>query len=251
MMLLSFREGPPPRGWFFVVSEAPGPRPDDRAYSNAKPEKFQLPARSLGYRVVFDYRINQLGIQESARGFIQVDGAWYCSSMPDILINATLDFRKGLISEEMCATRIEERRLYKALPKGKPDHEGYQQFMCPAAGNCPVARCENKPKSMRSPKPVPVRITLKPDVRANPPGACTQQSVMIAPEIGAKFAQDLHYGSPDWKAMYGMRNVVEGVNGYLKTGPTRRSPTRCGGGSSGWPHRACSAPFCSSRRTSG
>jgi hypothetical protein len=24
MMLLSFREGPPPRGWSFVISEAPG-----------------------------------------------------------------------------------------------------------------------------------------------------------------------------------------------------------------------------------
>ena len=54
----------------------------DRAYSSAKPEDFQLPARSLGYKVIFDYKIDQLGIKDEAQGFIQVEGAWYCPSMP-------------------------------------------------------------------------------------------------------------------------------------------------------------------------
>jgi hypothetical protein len=190
----------------------------DRAYSSAKPEKFQLPARSLGYHPNFDYRIDQLGIKASAAGFNQVEGGWYCPSMPDELTYATLDLRERRISEEMYDARIEERRLYEARPKGRPDPEGFQRYMCPASDGCLVARCENKPGSMRSPKPVGVRITLKPDVRANPPKACRQQSVMIGPEAGAKFAQDLHYGSPEWKALYGMRNLVEGVNGYVKDG---------------------------------
>ena len=190
----------------------------DRAYPNSKPENFQLPARSLGYEPVFDYRVDQLGIQAEARGLIQVEGGWYSPSLPDNLISATLDFREGRIPEETYDARIEERRRYRARPKGKPDADGYQRYMCPASDGCLAARCENKPESMRSPKSVPLRIELKPDLRSNPPKICTQQSVMIGPEVGAKFAQSLHYGSPEWKAAYGQRNAVEGMNGYVKDG---------------------------------
>ncbi|MHB1777967.1 MAG: hypothetical protein ACYCU7_18570, partial [Acidimicrobiales bacterium] len=40
----------------------------DRAYSNSKPEDFQLPVRAMGYRPVFDYRVDQLGLQGSHNG---------------------------------------------------------------------------------------------------------------------------------------------------------------------------------------
>lgn len=39
------------------------------------------------------------------------------------------------------------------------------------------------------------------------------------PEAGAKFLQKLHYGSPEWSAMYNtLRNTVEGFNGVAKDG---------------------------------
>ena len=38
----------------------------DRAYSSAKAEDFQLPARALGYRLVFDYKNDQLGVKASS-----------------------------------------------------------------------------------------------------------------------------------------------------------------------------------------
>jgi hypothetical protein len=47
-----------------------------------------------------------------------------------------------------------------------------------------------KPESMRSQKSVSVRIMLKPQI-ASPPKACSQQTVTIAQEQGAKLAQDL------------------------------------------------------------
>ena len=40
----------------------------DRAYSNSKPEKFQLRARALGYDHVLDYRDDELGIRDSYEG---------------------------------------------------------------------------------------------------------------------------------------------------------------------------------------
>ena len=46
----------------------------DRAYSQAKAEDFQLPARALGYKVVLDYKIDQLGRQGSFAGMVLVDG---------------------------------------------------------------------------------------------------------------------------------------------------------------------------------
>ena len=67
----------------------------DRAYSNAKAEDFQLKVLALGYRPIYDYQITQLGIMTSYQGFLQVDGGWYCPSMPKPLIDATIDFRKN------------------------------------------------------------------------------------------------------------------------------------------------------------
>jgi hypothetical protein len=34
----------------------------DRAFNNSDPDDFQLPIRTLGYKAVYDYRVDQLGI---------------------------------------------------------------------------------------------------------------------------------------------------------------------------------------------
>lgn len=48
---------------------------------------------------------------------------------------------------------------------------------------------------------------------------CVQQSTTYPPEAGAKFAQDLPFGSTEWTATYhGLRNAVEGINGVAKDG---------------------------------
>ena len=39
----------------------------DRAYTQALPGRFHLPARALGYQPVMDYRDDQLGIQANTR----------------------------------------------------------------------------------------------------------------------------------------------------------------------------------------
>ena len=40
----------------------------DRAYTQALPERFHLPARALGYHRVMDYRDDQPGIQANSQG---------------------------------------------------------------------------------------------------------------------------------------------------------------------------------------
>jgi hypothetical protein len=50
-----------------------------------------------------------------------------------------------------------------------------------------------------------------------PPRLCTQTAITIAPDIGARYRQDLPYGSPAWHARYAaLRNTIEGLNGYAK-----------------------------------
>ena len=71
---LSSVVGPgPPRG---IIWPGTGPTP------TASPSDFQLPARALGFNLVLDYRINQLGLQDTFAGMIQVDGNWYCPGCP-------------------------------------------------------------------------------------------------------------------------------------------------------------------------
>ena len=54
----------------------------DRAYTQALPTRFHLPARALGYKPVMDYRADQLGIQANACGALLVEGTWYCPPCP-------------------------------------------------------------------------------------------------------------------------------------------------------------------------
>src|SRR5664280_692425 len=69
--------------------------------------------------------------------------------------------------------------------------------------------------------PTRLRIPVTAAVTDHPPPICTQQSVTVPPEAGAKFAQPLLYGSDEWQAAYAtLRSTNEGMNGFLKDGAT-------------------------------
>jgi hypothetical protein len=76
--------------------------------------------QALGYRPVYTYRSDQLGIQASAHGAIMVEGSWCCPSMPSPLINATKDLHADKIDPETWAKRITAREPYRLPRKGKP-----------------------------------------------------------------------------------------------------------------------------------
>ena len=112
----------------------------DRAYTNAKPENFQLPARAMGYEVVLDYGKDQLGVQDSFNGMLLIEGAWYCPSIPEVLITATIDVEEGRIDEPTYRARLEERWHYRILSKAGADGGGHSRERCPASNPSPVAR---------------------------------------------------------------------------------------------------------------
>jgi ferric-dicitrate binding protein FerR (iron transport regulator) len=50
-----------------------------------------------------------------------------------------------------------------------------------------------------------------------PPKICRQTAITTPPDTGARYRQDLPYGSPAWHARYAtLRNTIEGLNGYAK-----------------------------------
>jgi len=191
----------------------------DLAYTQSKSEDYQLPARALGYEPVHDYKIDQLGLQGSYEGMILVGGCWYCPAMPPSLVNATRDLRNGLVDEATHAARIEERRAYQVRRKGKPDADGHVRVYCPAASPNPVVRCELKPASEGPSGKVKVRIPVTDVLTTHRPKICSQQSITLPPEAGAKFVQILPHKTPEWQKVYGtLRNGVEGMNGFVKDG---------------------------------
>ena len=191
----------------------------DRAYTNAKAEDFQLPARALGYQLVLDYKIDQLGVQDSFQGTVLVDGAWFCPGMPESLVTATRDFRNGLIDETTYRARLAERGKHVILSKERPDDQGHLRLRCPASNPNPVVRCELKPRSENPSTRGRPRISVTNALQNHTPKICAQQSITVPPEAGAKFAQSLLHESEEWHAVYDtLRNSVEGMNGFVKDG---------------------------------
>ncbi|AXT86253.1 hypothetical protein C6I20_14400 [Aeromicrobium sp. A1-2] len=170
----------------------------DRAYySGAKTEHFHVFASAMGFKPVTEYRVDQLGKQDDYRGALQVDGWWYCSTMPKNLISATKDYKDGLIDKKTRNKRVEARRKYAAIRKSRPDSEGVTRWS----------------------HPVNLGHRCNPD-RKDADLFCTQKTISIPLAAGLKHAQEFQFESPEWKAAYNLRTTVEQANGGLKRGST-------------------------------
>jgi hypothetical protein len=185
----------------------------DRAYTQALPDRFHLPARALGYRPVMDYRDDQLGIQANTGGALLVEGSWYCPALPGPLITATAELRGHAITRELYDQQITARASYQLKRKDGPDADGYQRLSCPATGSHPGLICPLRKTSL-SPRDGRPKVLQPPQ---EPPRLCRQTAITIAPGIGARYRQDLPYGTSAWHARYAtLRNTIEGLNGYAK-----------------------------------
>jgi hypothetical protein len=185
----------------------------DRAYTQALPERFHLPARALGYKPVMDYRDDQLGIQANTGGAILVEGTWYCPALPGPLITATASLRGHAISRDLYGQQIAARAAYQLKHKDGPDADGYQRLSCPARGSRPGLMCPLRRASL-SPRDGRPKVLQPPQ---EPPRLCCQTAITIAPDTGARYRQDLPYGSPAWHQCYAtLRNTIEGLNGLIK-----------------------------------
>ncbi|MEE1794537.1 hypothetical protein PUR28_27820 [Streptomyces sp. BE308] len=187
----------------------------DRAYNAALPEAFHIPVRDLGYRPVWDYRIDQLGVQDTHAGALLVDGTWYCPHIPHPLTTATADLLTKKIDKSTWRARVDARTSYRLRPKAAPDHRGARRMLCPAAGTHPTVACPVKRKSLgRDPRLPLIDPTPNP---AGHPEICRRESLTFARDTGIRHWQELDHGRADWVHHYfRLRNRVEHFNGYAK-----------------------------------
>jgi hypothetical protein len=165
------------------------------------------------------YKITQLGVGGEYEGFLLIEGDFYCPSIPEVLINATKDWRERSIDDATYHKRLQERWKYRARRKARPNEQGDVRLQCPAAGNSPCARCPLKVASMTSKTRVKLRIHPKVRVEEAPPPCCTQQSITVPITAGTRYRQDRLYGSEEWRSLFQPgRSQNEGFNGYLKDG---------------------------------
>jgi len=185
----------------------------DRAYTAALPERFHLPVAALGYSLVMDYRVDQLGIQANSGGATLVEGTWYCPSIPDALLSATADLRAGTIDRVTYQARIAARADYRLKRKDGPDADGYERRSCPALGDHPRLMCPLRESSL-SPRDGRMKVL---DPPAEPPKVCGQTAITIAPDVGVRHRQTLSFGTEQWARRYAtLRNTIEGLNGFVK-----------------------------------
>ena len=185
----------------------------DRAYSQALPEHFHLPVRALGYSPVMDYKVTELGRQANSQGAVMVEGNFYCPAMPEELVSASSDRRAGRVDDATYKARTSAREQWRLVRKQGPDQDGYERFACPAQEGHPHLCCPLRPSAVTAALGR-VPVLSPPEL---PPKICTQSSVTIAPDIGARHRQDLPFGSEEWARTYAAyRNTIEGWNGYVK-----------------------------------
>ena len=109
-----------------------------------------MPATALGYKSIYDYRSDQLGVKGNFQGFLLIEGACsdnrrrpYCPNIPEALVNATADYRQHKIDEATYRARL-EGAMELPGPSGRAalTPRVTSASHCPAAGSWPAARCE-------------------------------------------------------------------------------------------------------------
>ncbi|MEO9322286.1 hypothetical protein ABFT23_02270 [Nocardioides sp. C4-1] len=222
-----------------------GPVAGDILYTNQAAAKYQIPARRAGFDLVLGYGKDQLGVQGShSSGMQMLEGTYVAPCIPDHLINAVQDYALlGSIDDleerrakhreinERVKARLEYRMRTKDTTKTGDPATGTadikERLSCPAAGTNPTAICALKPKSQKD-RPirqangtvVDLRRTIdhrKVLTNGHAPKVCTQETVTVTIEDGAKFRQSMPFASPEQISTYNrLRQGTEGVHGTAK-----------------------------------
>ena len=185
----------------------------DRAYTQALPGRFHLPARALGYRPVMDYRDRPARHPGKHRRRHPGRGNLVLPRPARAADHRHHPPARPRHHPRPLRPADHRPRPYQLKRKDGPDADGYQRLSCPAAGKHPGLICPLRQASL-SPRDGRAKVLQPPP---EPPRICTQTAITIAPDTGARYRQDLPYGSPAWHARYAtLRNTIEGLNGYAK-----------------------------------
>lgn len=186
----------------------------DREYtSTIDGSGFLNPVRALGFTPVFELTASQLGVSNTVKGAIIIDGQPHSPSTPLHLRHLIPPPVNAPVAEKIAyQDLIAERSKYALVRHGKTLTNGAQDYVCPAhAGKiaCPVAGLLNPllPLATNTPKHV-----AKGSV-------CSKKYTRIH-AADLPLNQTEQFGSFQWSMSMMRRNLVEGFFGNLKNEAT-------------------------------
>ena len=174
---------------------------------------FLNPVRALGFDPVFDLTLNQLGVANTVKGALIIDGQPHSPATPLDLRHLIPPPVNGSVEEKIAyQNKIKVRSKYALVRHGKALPNGAQDYVCPAhAGKiaCPLANIVN---------PLVVQVQNHPKKAARG-SVCAKKYTRFHANETPLNQKDL-YGSFEWSMSMTRRNLVEGFFGNLKNEAT-------------------------------
>ncbi len=183
----------------------------DSGYAHRVAERWALPVRRLGARLVQDLHPHDRGPKGTHMGAILANGNLYCPSTPAALLELG-PLARGAAEAETAAhdRKAAELSAHKLGPVAGHDADGYRRVGCPAARG--KLRCPLRPESMALDHTRP-EVSGPPE---HPPTCCSQRTITVPAQVNAKTAQKHDYPSPSHRRSYARRPAAERAYATIK-----------------------------------
>jgi hypothetical protein len=165
---------------------------------------FSRRLRNIGAEPVMDLHPFDRGPKGTFEGAVCANGSLYCPCVPERLLALGPLVRgapeKAVAAHDRSCAELEH---YRFAPLARPDKEGYERVMCPAAAGklrCPLVEASLN-LSFSHPS-----VTQAP---SSPPRCCRQRSITVAPQVNDKTRQKHPYPSPIHRRSYARRTAAE------------------------------------------
>jgi hypothetical protein len=176
----------------------------DSGYSHRVPQHWATPLRAAGAELVQDLHPQDRGPKGTHAGAIISNGNLYCPATPRSLLQLGPLARAA--TQEQAAqhdARTTELARHKLGRLTSDDADGYHRVQCPAVLG--KVRCPLRPASMTLDRDRP-EILTPPE---HPQACCTQLTITVPPDVGAKTRQKHDYPSAAWRRSYARRTSAE------------------------------------------
>ncbi|MGH3163508.1 MAG: hypothetical protein ACRDOC_16625 [Streptosporangiaceae bacterium] len=176
----------------------------DSGYAHRNANGWAIPLRAAGAQLIQDLHPSDRGPQGTHHGATIANGNLYCPATPRPLTELG-PLARDATPGQAAAHDIQSAELarYKLGRITSDDADGYHRVMCPAVLG--KIRCPLRPASMTLDRQRP-EILAPP---GHPQDCCTQQTIMVPPQIAAKTRQKHDYPSAAHRRSYARRTGAE------------------------------------------
>jgi hypothetical protein len=176
----------------------------DSGYAHRIPQHWAAPLRAAGAQLVQDLHPHDRGPQGTHQGAIIANGNLYCPCTPRTLLELGPLARSATPGQATAHdAKTAETARHKLGRITADDADGYHRVACPAVTG--KIRCPLRPASMTLDRGRP-EILQPPE---HPPACCTQQTITVPPQVGAKARQKHDYPSKAHRQSYARRSGAE------------------------------------------